>query len=81
MAANYDQTPKWGVARIVGVACEARQSSVAHRRKGLRRERGRPSLTRATRVGRGDGHDPVGGFGQLGEAVRQACAEQDEVSG
>ena len=38
-APNYDQTPIRGVARIVGVAREARQSNLAIRHKGLRRYR------------------------------------------
>lgn len=53
MRPNCDQTPKWGVARIVGVAWEARQSNFAYTAQGLRRYRGRLGLTRVTLIGSG----------------------------
>jgi len=51
------------------------------RYKKPQRYRGKQGLTRVSRVERRWWHDLVGGRGQLGEAVGQAGAGQDEVVG
>ena len=64
------------------MAWEARQSNFAYTAQGLQQYRGRLSPCRPLpRSEGGGGGDLLCGFGQLGEAVGQAGAGQDEGVG